>query len=166
MEKQWYLSFDINPGKKLRSTSVNIVYSSFGSVSKINKDVIPVVSFNRKTKKLHICRTVKTNKNYCFNYSNLPNNRYTNVQVRQTWNTKSNVYQYIITINGVVRQAVTNTRAQVFKNVKVWTNYPYQRNRRQRNRRQRNRRNKRNSFIKNLVFQNLPSGKYEIFPFY
>ena len=143
--KQWYLSFDIIPGKTIVSTWASIVHSTIGGNFNNYGDRIPAIWFRPGTRALHICTALGTNKNYCFNHGNLPRNRFTNIQIRQTWSTKENVYKYIITINGRITRSVTNTRAQVFKNVKLWASDPWHRTA--------------DAFVRNLVFKNLPNGK-------
>ena len=146
LERQWYLSFDIIPGKKLRKSWTSILHASIKSNNKKYGDRTPAILFRPKTRRLHICTALGGKKNYCYNSKSLPKNRYTNVQVRQTWNTKSKVYQYIITIDGRVVRRVTNTRAQVFKNVKLWVSSPWLK--------------EADASIRNLVYVNLPNGKY------
>ena len=143
--RQWYLSFDILPGKKVFNSWTNIVHSTIGGNNKNVGDRIPAVWFRPRTTGLCICTALGNDKNYCYNHGNLPKNRFTNVQVRQTWSTEENVYKYIITIDGRVVRRVTNTRAQVFKKVALWASSPWHKTA--------------NAFVRNLVFKNLPNGK-------
>ena len=142
--KQWYLSFDIIPGKALVDTWANIVHATIGGNIDNYGDRTPGVWFRPKTRRLHICTALGTNRNYCYDHGTLPN-RFTNVQVRQTWSTEENVYKYIITIDGRVVRRVTNTRAQVFKNVTLYASDPWHK--------------AADAFVRNLVFTNLPNGK-------
>ena len=132
----------------LQKTWANIVHATIGGNSQNYGDRIPGVWFPPKTRKLHICTALGTKRNYCHDYGSLPRNQYTNVQIRQTWNTKSKVYQYIITINGKVRRRVTNTRAQVFKNVKLWASDPWHK--------------AADATVRNLAYVNLPNGKNQL----
>ena len=144
--EQWYLSFDIKPGTKRISTLSSIVHAT---VKENNNRVgarIPAVFFLANSRKLRICTGLGNNKNHCYNSpKNLPTNRYTNVQVRQNWDTKANVYKYIINIDGQEKRSVTNTRAQTFKFVKLWAADKWH--------------SPADAHIRNLVYKNLPNGK-------
>ena len=145
--EQWYLSFDIKPGTKRISTLSSIVHATINKNNNILGARIPAVFFLPNSRKLQICTGLGTNQNYCYSSpTDLPTDRYTNVQIRQNWDTKTNVYKYIITIDGQVKRSVTNTRAQTFRFVNLYAADPWH--------------SAADANIRNLAYKNLPNGKF------
>ena len=103
------------------------------------------VSLNSKSRRLSICTTLGTNNNRCYNSpNNLPMNKFTNVQIRQTWDTKKNIFRYIISIDRVLKHTINNPRPVAIRNVKLWASDPWN--------------DAADATIRNLVFENLPYG--------
>eukprot|EP00111_Clytia_hemisphaerica_P023396 TCONS_00068913-protein len=64
--------------------------------------------------------------------------------IRQTYDSSKNIYNYIITIDGLVKRIARNTRPTIFKSVKMWAADPWH--------------HAADAIVRNLVFKNLPYG--------
>ena len=144
LEQQWYLSFDIKPKGNVGQFG-NIFHATKGGNSAAYGDRIPAIWFLPGQLKMHICCSINSKKNHCFNTkTDLPTTTFTNVRVSQTWNSTHYVYQ--IFVNGDLKSSQVNFSPDVFKNVKVYAADPWY--------------PAANADVKNLVFQNIPSGKW------
>jgi len=110
-----------------------------------NSVKIPGIWFNSGRTSLHICNALNTNKNYCWNSRNLPLNKYTKVEIRQTWDVYQNKYRLIISIDSVIKHNTVNNAIQGYQNVVFYASDPWH--------------PAAKAVLKNLVFQNLPQGK-------
>ena len=107
---------------------------------------ITVIFLNPKTTKLSICTTFKTNSNNCFNSAiSLSRKKFTNIQIRQNWDTTQNVYKYTISLDRIPKYTVTNLTPQAIRDVKLWASDPWN--------------EVADATMRNLVFKNLPNGK-------
>ena len=75
-------------------------------------------------------------------------NKFTNVQIRQTWDTKKNIFRYIISIDRVLKHTINNPRPVAIRDVKLWASDPWN--------------DAVDATIRNLVFENLPYGMISI----
>ena len=145
VEQQWYLAFSVKP-TGTHSVWSNLLHLTVGGNHDNFGDRIPAVWFNRGKTSLHICSAVNTNKNYCWNSHNLPLNKYTKVEIRQTWNVDQNKCRLIISLDNVVRHVVVNNHKKDFENVVFYASDPWH--------------PAAKGVLKNLVFKNLPHGRF------
>lgn len=149
--KQWYLSFDLKPTGIVSSWS-NILHLTIGKNIERFGDRIPGIWFHPGRTAIHITNAVNGNKNYIWDSKDdLALNTFFNVRVRQTWNQKLNAYELVITLNGEVVHRVVNNAAGDFENVLFYASDPWSKAAK--------------AVIKNLVFQNLPNGKFSLYIF-
>ena len=147
VERQWYLSFDIQPGQKVLETLGSILNLTIGGDPTQYGNRITAVFLKPKSTELMVCTTLGTNKDNCYNIGgNLQSNKFTNVQIRQTWDTKHKVYKSIISFDNEIKHSVNNPTPLVFRNVNLWAADPWN--------------NAADAIIRNLVFKNLPNGRH------
>lgn len=146
IERQWYLAFSVKPTGTHRDWS-NIIHLTAGRNKKSYGDRTPAVWFNKGRTALHICTALNRYRNYCWNSRNLPLNKFTKVEIRQTWDVLRNEYRHIISIDGVVKHTTVNNAKQEFKNVVFYASDPWYAAAK--------------VVLKNLVFKNLPHGKFQ-----
>jgi len=120
---EWTISFDIKPMGPSLSAFTNVLHM----VANHGKDRygrrIPMVSFRPNSTVLHICASIKANRNYCFNTPPLVQNQWSNVIISQRLG-ENGIYEYSIMLDGIVLHNVTNSRPRTFQNAKLYISNP------------------------------------------
>ena len=115
---------DIKPNKKTKA------WSSITRITDGVKDCcnvgnrIPMIKFRPNSYSLHISFAINGNGNKNFNSAPLKEGEYSTVVIKQTF-MYGNKYRYSIRINGEEVFQTTNTKAQEFKNVKLYAGDEY-----------------------------------------
>ena len=128
LKREWELSVDIKPiGKE--SSRHNILHATWKDWKAPGKnnvnygDRTPAIWLHDGTE-LRICAPINGDRNYCFNSEDLEIGQWTNVKITQI-RTGDCEYLYSIIINGEKVHEVTNTRAEEFSNVLLYTSDPW-----------------------------------------
>jgi len=146
LELQWYLSFDIKPINRYTHQS-NIIHMTVGGNYRNYGSRTPFVEFQRSSTRIVVCSALNRNRNYCWTSSReLPLNVFSNIQIRQTWDTSRKVYVFYVFINGRNEFNTVNSSPAEFDSVILYTSSPWY--------------HPAQAMVKNLVFQNLPNGLY------
>ena len=153
LSRAWYVSFEINPVATVDGWT-NVVHFTTGSDFDVHGSRIPAVFIHTRSTRLHVCSSISGNKNSCFDSDPLHMNKFTRVEISQvqTSSTVVNSLLFSIKLDGIQVFQQQNTDARYFSNVKVYKADTYY--------------NPTKAFIKNLIYGNLPSGKFfEYFTF-
>ena len=147
LSRAWYVSFEINPFATVNGWT-SVVHFTTGTNIDVHGSRIPAVFLNARSTSLHICSSIDGNKNKCFDSDPLPMNRFTRVEISQAQSspTSVNSLSFSIKMDGVQVFQQQNTDTRYFENVKVYKADMWY--------------NPARALIKNLVYRNLPSGKF------
>ena len=105
----------------------------------------PFIQFHKGSTKILVCSAINGNKNYCWSSNQeLQLNVFSNIQIRQTWDTQERKYVFFVFINGKKECRIVNNSPAKFDNVKLYASSPWY--------------HPAQAIIKNLVFTNLPNG--------
>ena len=122
--KNFVISFELKLDKEISGwTNVLRVFNEEQNCCKVGSRV-PAVFVHGGTTKLHICHAINGNGNTCFNSKPLPKGQYTTVVIQQVLKYDEK-YRYSIEIGGEEVYQVTNTKAQVFQNAKLFASDNY-----------------------------------------
>uniref|UniRef100_A0A7M5V0H6 Uncharacterized protein n=1 Tax=Clytia hemisphaerica TaxID=252671 RepID=A0A7M5V0H6_9CNID len=117
--KDFLISFEVKPIDKEKS------WANIFRVTNKDKNCCqvglraPAVWFRPNSMKLHICMAINGNGNLCFNSKELPKGKYTKVEIKQELK-YGNRYRYSVEIDDEEVYTITNTKAQVFENPKLY----------------------------------------------
>ncbi|XP_066913880.1 uncharacterized protein [Clytia hemisphaerica] len=127
LKRGWTLSFGLKP-TGVSNGWANILHATIGKNLGRHGDRVPGVWFRSKTNKLHICSTINSNKNHCYDSGNLPRHKYSRIIIRQVQLKRPNnflKYFYQIFINGKKVKEVLNKKPKIFKQVKYYGSNPF-----------------------------------------
>ena len=123
--KEWRVSFDIKPLKKVAAGYSNILHITTGRDCCSYGSRIPAIWFSPNSFNLHISNSINGKGNYWSTLKPLTVNRFTTVVVEQV---KINgKYIFMIKFNGVPVKSIINNRPAAFSNVKVYSADPWYR---------------------------------------
>ncbi|XP_066915488.1 uncharacterized protein [Clytia hemisphaerica] len=140
LTKEWKVSMDV----KLKSKKggwTNIIHATTGHNCCHRGQRVPAIFVFSNQYRSHICSPLGGYGNHNYNDIYFPQNQYTNVVMQQK---KFNgQYRYQIFQNNAIRHNVTQTKPEVFKNVKYYISDPWH--------------NAADADVKNIVIENLVS---------
>jgi len=119
---EWTISVDIKPVGRSYPYFTNILQMTGYKNNGYSKR-IPLVSFRPNSRALHISSAVNGKGNHSFNTRPLPLKQWSNLKVSQRL-LKNGVYQYGITLDGVVLHTIINHKVRTFQNVKLYISKP------------------------------------------
>ena len=123
VKKEFIFSVEIKPNKKVKGWSSITRITDGGNCCKPGNRV-PMIKFRPNSYRLHISFAINGNGNRHFDTAELKEGEYSTVVIKQTF-MYGNKYRYSIRINGEEVFQTTNTKAQEFKNVKLYAGDEY-----------------------------------------
>lgn len=126
LNRGYRLSFQIQPIRNAHYGWSSILHATIGGNMAKNGDRTPGIFFRPGSFKLHICSTVGTNKNYCYDSAPLHRYKVYSIVIQQVQKAPSgNLFYYQIIINNKVVVDVLNVHPVSFKNVKYYASDPW-----------------------------------------
>ena len=125
LNRGYKLSFQIRPIQIVYGYS-SIIHATIGGNVARRGDRTPAIFFNPKSFRLHICSTVGTNKNFCYNSPSLHRYKYANIVVQQVQKASfGNLFYFQIIINGRKVVDALNIYPVRYRNVKYYAGDPW-----------------------------------------
>ena len=124
LSRSYSVKFEFKP-TRFQSGWTNIIHlTATGNNCCKYGDRIPAVWFYSTTttatkNKVHICSAVSGRGNYCFDSGIIvPRGQWTTIEINQHREGVS--YKYVVKVNNIMLGSVTNSKPQLFSNVKVF----------------------------------------------